>query len=87
MEDGEAVMEERRDVAMPLVQRAKQQESREVTYLEEQKSWAGAKEVDLLMDGNPQAISDTESLAASEPTILKGPKNKRWRGEGHGPDT
>jgi hypothetical protein len=47
MEDGEAVTEERRVVAMPQVQQAKQQESREViqTDLEGQVSGAGAKEL------------------------------------------
>jgi hypothetical protein len=47
MEDGEAVMEERTDVAVPQVQQATQQETREVTQadLGGQEIGAGAKEV------------------------------------------
>jgi hypothetical protein len=85
MEDSEAVMGECRDVAMPQVQRAKQQESLEVaqTDLNYQKVEAGANEVDVLMEGSPQAISDADPVTASQPTCPKcPPPQKKKGGEG-----
>jgi hypothetical protein len=76
-EDSEAVLEERRDVAVPQIQ-ATRQEAREVTQtdLDVQGNGAGAKEVGVWMEESPQAISDTESATASQATSPKRPKNK-----------
>jgi hypothetical protein len=77
MQNGETVMKEGRDVAMAQVQEAKQQEFREITQmdLEDQESGAG-EELGLLMEGSPQAISEAESVNASQPTSAKRPKKK-----------
>jgi hypothetical protein len=80
-EDGQAALVGGRDVAVPQVQQAKQQESREVTLtdLEDQESGAGAKEEDDLMENSPQAISDAQSVTSLQPASPKHHKNKRWR--------
>jgi hypothetical protein len=79
MGNGEAVMEKRRDVPVPQVQQAKQQESREVTQadLEDQEIGTGEEELGVLMEGSPQAISDAESVNASQPTSPKRPKKQK----------
>jgi hypothetical protein len=86
MEGGEVEMERGRDVAVPQLQQAKHQESREViqTDLENQESGAGAKEEGDLMEESPQAISNAESVTTSQPTSPKRHK-KRCREEGRDP--
>jgi hypothetical protein len=87
MEGGEAKLEGQSDVAVPQIQQAKHQESREVTQtdLENQESGAGAYEVCYLIEESPQVLPHAQSVTTSEPASPKRHKNIRWREEGRDP--